>query len=56
MRHDLEAARSTAAQAKFDYERANQQHKGNILAEADLQKARSNLETAEATLAATGAA
>jgi len=53
MRHDLEAAKSTAAQAKLDYERANEQHKGNILAEADLQKAKSNLDTAEATLAAT---
>jgi HlyD family secretion protein len=53
MRHDLDAARATAAQAKFDFDRANEQHKGNILAEADLQKARSNLETAQATLAAT---
>jgi HlyD family secretion protein len=53
MRHDLDAARATAAQAKFDYERANEQHKGNILAEAELQKARSGLETAEANLAAT---
>ena len=41
MRHDLEAARATAAQAKFDYERASQQHQGNILAEADMQKAKS---------------
>ncbi len=55
MRHDLEAARATAAQAKFDFERASQQHQGNILAEADLQKAKSNLETAVATLAATEA-
>ena len=53
MRHDLDAAKATAAQAKFDYQRANEQHKGNILAEADLQKAKSNLDTAEATLAAT---
>jgi HlyD family secretion protein len=55
MRHDLEAARATAAQAKFDYERANQQLKGDILAEADYQKAKSGLETAEANLAATEA-
>jgi HlyD family secretion protein len=55
MRHDLEAARATAAQAKFDYERANEQLKGNILAEADYQKAKSGLETAEANLAATEA-
>ena len=53
MRHDLDAAKSTAAQAKLDYERASQQHKGNILAEADMQRAKSNLDTAEATLAAT---
>ncbi len=53
MRHDLEAAKSTAAQAKFDYERAAANFKGNILAEADLQKAKSALETAEANLAAT---
>ena len=36
MRHDLDAARATAAQAKFDYERAAANFKGNILAEADL--------------------
>ncbi len=53
MRHDLDAAKATAAQAKLDYERASQQHKGNILAEADLQKAKSNLDGAEANLAAT---
>jgi HlyD family secretion protein len=53
MRHDLDAAKSTAAQAKFDYDRASQNFKGNILAEADLQKARSNLDTAVANLAAT---
>jgi len=53
MRHELDPAKSTAAQAKLDYERASQQHKGDILAEADMQKAKSNLDTAEATLAAT---
>ena len=53
MGHDLEAARATAAQAKFDFERANEQHKGNILADAELQKAKSAMETAEANLAAT---
>jgi HlyD family secretion protein len=53
MGHDLDAAKSTAAQAKFDYERANRNFQGHILAEADLQKAKSNLETAEANLAAT---
>ena len=53
MRHDLDAAKSTTAQAKLDYERAQRNFKGNILAEADLQKAKSALETAEANLAAT---
>jgi HlyD family secretion protein len=53
MRHDLDAAKSTAAQARFDYERAKQNYAGHILAEADFQKAKSNLDTAEATLAAT---
>ncbi len=55
MRHDLEAAKSTAAQAKFDYDRAAANFKGSILAEADLQKAKSNLDTAQANLAATEA-
>ena len=53
MRSDLEAARATAEQAKRDYERANQNFKANILAEAEMQKARSALETAQANLAAT---
>src|SRR6478672_4282894 len=48
MRHDLEAAK-----AKFDYDRAAANFKGHILAEADLQKAKSALETAQANLAAT---
>src|SRR3984893_11424745 len=33
MGRDLDAARSTAAQAKFDYERANRNFQGHILAE-----------------------
>jgi HlyD family secretion protein len=53
MRHDLDAAKATAAQAKFDYERAKQNYAGHILAEADFQKAKSTLETADANLAAT---
>lgn len=53
MRNDLEAARSTAAQAKRDYERADQNFKANILAESEMQKARSAWETAQANLAAT---
>jgi HlyD family secretion protein len=53
MRHDLDAAKATAAQAKLDYDRAAANFKGSILAEADLQKAKSAMETAEANLAAT---
>jgi len=53
MRHDLDAAKATADQAKFDYERAKQNYEGHILAEADYQKAKSMLETANANLAAT---
>src|SRR5215472_13157477 len=53
MRHDLDAARANAIQAKSDYERAKQNFDAKILAEADYQKAKSNLDAAEATLAAT---
>jgi HlyD family secretion protein len=53
MRNDLAAARATAEQARSDYARANENYKAKILAEADLQKARSTLDTANANLAAT---
>jgi len=53
MRHDLDAAKATAAQAEFDFERAKQNFEGHILAEADYQKAKSTRETARANLAAT---
>jgi HlyD family secretion protein len=53
MRHDLDAAKANAAQARFDYERAKQNFQAKILAEADFQKAKSSLDAAEATLAAT---
>jgi HlyD family secretion protein len=53
MRHDLDAARANAVQAKSDYDRAKQNFDAKILAEADHQKAKSNLDAAEATLAAT---
>ncbi len=53
MRNDLDAAKATANQAKHDYERAKQNYDAHILPEADLQKAKSNLDTANATLAAT---
>ena len=53
MRHDLDAAKANAEQAKFDFERAKQNFQAKILAEADYQKAKSNLDSAVATLAAT---
>ncbi|HEY6928516.1 MAG TPA: efflux RND transporter periplasmic adaptor subunit, partial [Thermoanaerobaculia bacterium] len=53
MRNDLVGARATAEQAKLDYQRAKQNYDSHILAEADFQKAKSTLDTANATLAAT---
>jgi HlyD family secretion protein len=53
MRNDLDAAKSTAAQAKLDYDRAKQNYDARILPEADMQKAKSGLDTANSTLAAT---
>jgi len=53
MRHDLDAARANAEQAKSDFVRAKGNYDAHILAEADYQKAKSNLDTANATLAAT---
>ncbi len=53
MRHDLEAARANAEQAKLDYQRAKGNYDAHIIAEADYQKAKSALDTAQATLAAT---
>src|SRR6476646_3817044 len=53
MQHDLDAARANAEQAKFDYVRAKGNFDAHILAEADFQKAKSTLDAANATLAAT---
>jgi HlyD family secretion protein len=53
MRHDLDAAKANAAQAQFDFDRAKQNFQAKILAEADFQKAKSVLDSAQATLAAT---
>jgi HlyD family secretion protein len=52
MRSDLAAARSTAEQARRDFQRAKQNYDAKILSEAEYQKARSVLETAEANLSA----
>jgi HlyD family secretion protein len=53
MRHDLDAAKANAEQAHSDYERARQNFQAKILAEADYQKAKSAMDSADATLAAT---
>jgi HlyD family secretion protein len=53
MRHDLDAAKANSEQAHSDYERAKQNFQAKILAEADYQKAKSAMEAADATLAAT---
>jgi len=53
MRNDLAAARETAQQARRDFERARQNYNAKILSEAEYQKARSALDTAQANLAAT---
>jgi len=53
MSHDLEAARSNSDQASRDFLRAKGNYDAHILAEADYQKAKATLETAQATLAAT---
>ena len=52
MRSDLAAARATAEQARRDFQRAKQNWDAKILSEAEYQKARSVLETAEANLSA----
>jgi HlyD family secretion protein len=52
-RSDLAAARSTAEQARRDFQRARGNFDAKILSEAEYQRARSLLETAEANLAAT---
>ncbi|MGH9366616.1 MAG: efflux RND transporter periplasmic adaptor subunit [Thermoanaerobaculia bacterium] len=53
MRNDLAASRATAEQAKLDVQRAKGNYDANILSEAEYQKARSALDTAQANLAAT---
>ena len=52
MRSDLVAARSTAEQARRDFQRARQNFEAKILSEAEFQRARSTLDTAEANLSA----
>ncbi len=50
---DLDAARFNSDQAKADLTRAQKNREAGILAEADLQRARTNASTAEAALLAT---
>jgi HlyD family secretion protein len=52
MRSDLAASRSTAEQARRDFQRARQNWDARILSEAEYQRARSLLDTAEANLSA----
>jgi HlyD family secretion protein len=52
MRSDLLAARATADQARFDYERARRNWEAKILSEAELQKTKSTYDTAQANLSA----
>ncbi|MFN2386493.1 MAG: efflux RND transporter periplasmic adaptor subunit [Thermoanaerobaculia bacterium] len=52
MRSDLLAARSTAEQARRDFQRARQNYEAKILSEAEFQRARSILDTSEANLSA----
>jgi HlyD family secretion protein len=53
MRSDLLAARSAADQARYDYERARRNWEAKILSEAEMQKAKSAYDTAQANLSAT---
>jgi HlyD family secretion protein len=53
MGNDLLASRASADQARIDFQRAKRNYDAHILPEADLQKARSALDTANANLAAT---
>jgi HlyD family secretion protein len=53
MHSDLAAQRATVDQARRDFQRAKQNWDAKILSEAEYQRARSTLDTAEANLAAT---
>jgi len=52
MRNDLQAARSNAAQAKSDYERARQNFNAKILSEAEFQKTKSVWDASQANVSA----
>ena len=50
---DLESAQATLAQARIDLRRAEENYRAQIIPEADLQRARTTVATAEASVAAT---
>lgn len=53
LQRELESSRATRDQARADFERAQRNHQGGIIPDADLDKARTALATAEAGVQAT---
>lgn len=53
LQRELESSRATRDQARADFERAERNHQGGIIPDADLEKARTALATAEAGVQAT---
>ncbi len=53
LQRELESSRATRDQARADFERAQRNHQGGIIPDADLEKARTALATAEAAVLAT---
>lgn len=53
LQRELESSRATRDQARADFERAQRNHQGGIIPDADLEKARTALATAEAGVQAT---
>lgn len=53
LQRELESSRATRDQARADFERAQRNHQGGIIPDADLEKARTALATAEAAALAT---
>lgn len=53
LQRELESSRATRDQARADFERAERNHRGGIIPDADLEKARTALATAEAAALAT---
>lgn len=53
LQRELDSSRATRDQARADFERAQRNHQGGIIPDADLEKARTALATAEAAALAT---